>query len=270
MKQAILDWETATRWLPRLIVSGGVLFLVLSSNPFRFVANGQNLVVFSWLEGVESTPLQPGFHIVPPLVTDTYPFDIKTRALTWKDNDPEAYGPRLVALSKDGQEIRTEVTLQFRVVDAPTVFETFGSDPDYINRIAPIVQSIIASETAGFTAQDLYSDRRPVLQGRIRERLVATLEGYGISVIDLLLRDVAFDPDFVAAIEAKTIAENRLAQKEFEIEQARQDARTIVSRAQAEAGALKAKADALTRNPEYIDVVKAGVYGETLDTLVAK
>ncbi|MFQ3679610.1 MAG: prohibitin family protein, partial [Pseudanabaenaceae cyanobacterium] len=72
------------------------------------------------------------------------------------------------------------------------------------------------------------------------------------------------------AIEAKTIAENQLSQKEFEIQQARQDARTVISRAEAEAGELRAKADALTRNPKYLDVVKSGVFGDTLDTLVVR
>jgi regulator of protease activity HflC (stomatin/prohibitin superfamily) len=96
------------------------------------------------------------------------------------------------------------------------------------------------------------------------------LKEYGIEVLDFLLRDVDFDPDFVAAIEAKTIAENQLAQKQFEIEQARQDARAIISQAEAEAGQLRAKAQALTQNPQYLEVVKAAVLGSRLETLVTK
>jgi regulator of protease activity HflC (stomatin/prohibitin superfamily) len=109
-----------------------------------------------------------------------------------------------------------------------------------------------------------------VLQAQIRERLSTYLQEFGITVIDLLLRDVTFDPDFVAAIEAKTIAENQLAQKEFEIEEARQNARSTVAAAQGEAGRLEAKADALNQNPEYLNVVKSGVLGDTLDTLITE
>lgn len=263
------DWqdkEKALAWLPQAIMAGGVLALIILTNPFRFVGNGQNLVVFSWIGGVRPTALQPGFHFVFPVVTSTYPFDVKTQALTWKDQDPSAYGPRLISLSRDGQEIRSEVTLQFQVVDAPKVFNALG--PSYVERIAPIVQSVIVSETAAFSGQDLYSTQRPLLQGQIRERVSSYLEEFGIQVFDLLLRDVQFDPDFVQAIEAKTIAENRLAKKEFEIEQARQEARSTIATAQAEAGKIQAKADALKENPEYLDVVKAEVLGQTLEVLV--
>ncbi|MDX2271721.1 MAG: prohibitin family protein [Cyanobacteriota bacterium] len=259
---------STSRWLPQVILAGGALLIVLSTNPFRFVENGENLVVFSWFEGVKPTPLQPGFHLVTPIVTSTIPFDIKTRALTWKDEDGTAYGPRLVSLSRDGQEIRSEVTLQFRVSDPPTVFNTLGVD--YVDRIAPIVRSVIASETAAFSAQALYSTERPVLQVQIQERVSSYLQPFGITVQELLLRDVDFDPDFVAAIESKTIAENQLAKKEFEIEQARQDARSVIAEAQAEAGSLEAKANALTQNPEYLEVVKSGVLGDTLNTLVSR
>lgn len=265
-----IDPETLLRWLPRLVVAGGVLLLAASSNPFRFVENGQNLVVFSWFGGIDETPLKPGFHIVTPLTTETYGFDVKTRALSWIDDDASAYGPRLVALSQDGQEIRVEITLQYRVVDPPTVFARLGSEADYIRRIAPVVRSVLASEAAAFSAQDLYSGGRPVLQAQVRERLAEYLQQFGIATIDLLLRDVRFDPDFVKAIEQKTIAENRLAQKEFEIEQARQDARSAIAAAEAEAGQLRAKADALTRNPQYLDVVRSDIFGSTLDVLITK
>lgn len=256
-------------WLSYGALGIGALFLLLSLNPTRFVSNGENLVVFTWFEGVRSTPLEPGFHIVAPFITTTYPFDIKTQALTWKNNDDHStYAPRILALSRDGQEIHAEVTLQFRVSNPALLFKSLGLN--YIDQIAPFVQSTIVSETSAFAAQDLYSTKRPVLQAQIRERVSSYLNGFGITVLDLLLRDVSFDPDFVAAIESKTIAENQLAKKSYEIQQARQDARSTISQAAAEAGKLQAKANALKDNPQYLDVVRSSVYGDTLETLVKK
>jgi prohibitin 2 len=154
------------------------------------------------------------------------------------------------------------------VSDPPKAYITLG--PDYIDRIAPIVRSVISTETAGFSAQDIYSTKRPALQAQIREKIAQDLGQYGITVQEFLLRDVEFDKDFVAAIEAKTISENQLSKKVFEIDQARQDAKTVISQAQAEAGSLSAKANALTQNPAYLRVVKSGVLGSTLETLVTK
>ncbi|MEN9240379.1 MAG: prohibitin family protein [Thermostichales cyanobacterium SZTDM-1c_bins_54] len=254
------------RWLPQGIALLGGLLLLLQANPFRFVENGENLVVFTWFGGVSRDPLPPGFHLVIPLITETVAFDVRTQAMTWKDNDPEAYAPRLIALSRDGQEMRMEMTLNYRVVDAPQVLTTLGLE--YNDRLEPIVRSVVASEAAGFAAQDLYSTQRETLQTRIQEQIAGYLQPYGIAVQNFLLRDVAFDPDFVAAIEAKTIAENQLARKAFEIEQAREDAKSIIAQAQAEAGSLAAKATALTQNPDYLKVLQSQLLGETLETLV--
>ncbi len=262
-------WERQVgQWLPKAILGGAGVVLLAAGRPLRLVGNGENMVLFTWGGGVSPTPLQPGLHWVPPFVSRTVTFDVKAQALTWKDDDPSAYAPRLVALSQDGQQIQVEATLQFRIVDAPKVYTQLGEN--YLDRVAPIVRSVVLNETSGFSAQALYSTERPVLQGQIRERVALLLKGYGIEVLDFLLRDVDFDPDFVAAIEAKTIAENQLAQKQFEIEQARQDARSIIAQAEAEAGQLRAKAQALTQNPKYLEVVKASVLGSRLETLITK
>lgn len=259
---------TLQKWLPQIGGAVVLFFLALTLNPFRFVGNGENLVVFSWFGGIQRQPLEPGAHLVLPVISETVSFDVKTQALTWKDNTEDAYGPRIRALTKDGQEIGAEVTMQFVVSDPPKVYETLGTD--YLDRIAPIVRSVISSEASGFSAQDLYSTKRPVLQGQTREQVAAELGQYGITVTDLLLRDVGFDRDFVAAIEAKTIAENQLAKKAYEIDQAAQEAKANIAAAEAEAGRLAAKADALTKNPQYLRVVKSSVLGETLETLVSR
>jgi regulator of protease activity HflC (stomatin/prohibitin superfamily) len=252
----------------RLALAIATFSILAIPSSFRFVGNGENLVVFSRLGGVKEAPLTPGFHFVLPLFTSTYSFDVKTRTLTWKDRDPNAYDSRLISLSRDGQEIRLELTIQFQVVNPVQTFNSLGLE--YEDYIAAIVRSVVYSETGAFSAQALYSTDRSVLQSQIRELITATLQDKGIQVRDLLIRDVGFAPEFVKAIEAKTIAENQLAQKEFEIAQAREDARTIVSKARADAGELQAKADALNRNPEYLEVVKSRVFGESLDTLVTK
>ncbi|MCS6958981.1 MAG: prohibitin family protein [Pseudanabaenaceae cyanobacterium SKYGB_i_bin29] len=242
--------------------------LLLLPSSFRFVGNGENQVVFSRLRGVQPNPLHPGFHMVMPLFTSTYSFDVKTRALTWKENDPSAYDAPLISLSRDGQEIRLDLTVQYQVVDAVKTFNSLGLE--YEDYIAALVRSAVYSETGAFSAQALYSTDRPILQSQIREAVTKSLQPKGIQVRDLLIRDVGFSKEFVQAIEAKTIAENQLAQKEFEIAQAKEDARAIISQARAEAGELKAKADALNRNPEYLEVVKSKVFGDSLDTLVTK
>jgi prohibitin 2 len=263
-----MSTNSARHWIPPVVVGIFTLALFVGFGCVRFVGNGENLVVFSWFGGVQEKPLEPGFHLIAPLVSQTEKFDIKTQALTWKDKDPSAYDPRIVSLSRDGQEVHLEITLQYRISDAAKTFSTLGSD--YLDYIAAITRSVVFLETAAFSAQDLYSTQRPILQARIREEVTTYLQARGIIVQELLIRDVGFNLDFVGAIEAKTIAENQLSQKDFEIQQARQDARSLVLQAQAEAGKLRAKANALNRNPQYLKVVQSQVLGNTLQVLVTK
>ncbi|MFQ3680013.1 MAG: SPFH domain-containing protein, partial [Pseudanabaenaceae cyanobacterium] len=120
---------TAKPVWPLAVGIGLVAFLWFTvSDAFRFVENGQNLVLFSRIGGLQATPLSPGFHLVWPLLSETYAFDVKTRILTWKDDDPTAFDPRLVSLSRDGQQVRMEVSLQYRVRNPVNVFTSLGED----------------------------------------------------------------------------------------------------------------------------------------------
>jgi regulator of protease activity HflC (stomatin/prohibitin superfamily) len=66
-----------------------------------------------------------------------------------------------------------------------------------------------------------------------------TLGPEGIEVVDVLLRDVKLPQRFRESIELKLTAEQRVQQKQFELEQARKDAEIEVARAEGAAKAQK-------------------------------
>lgn len=66
-----------------------------------------------------------------------------------------------------------------------------------------------------------------------------TLEPEGIEIVDVLLRDVKLPQRFRESIELKLTAEQRVQQKQFELEQARKDAEIEVARAEGAAKAQK-------------------------------
>ena len=73
----------------------------------------------------------------------------------------------------------------------------------------------------------------------MQEFLREALEPRGIRVVDVLLRDVQLPQRFRDSIEAKLTAEQRVQQKQFELEQAKKEAEIEVARARGAAEAQK-------------------------------
>ncbi|MCZ6821958.1 MAG: SPFH domain-containing protein, partial [Deltaproteobacteria bacterium] len=99
--------------------------------------------------------------------------------------------------------------------------------------------SALRDVVAGYPVKNIYAEQgRKEIAAKIGQVLRASLEERGINVVDVLLRDVKLPIRFKESIEAKLTAEQRVQQKQFELEQARKDAEIEVARAE---GAAKAQ-----------------------------
>ena len=104
---------------------------------------------------------------------------------------------------------------------------------------------------SGYQVKALFSDtERAEIGDRIKQILVKRLEPRGITIEDVLLRDVKLPPTFLQSIEAKLRSEQESLQKEFELEKAKKDAQIEVARAKGAAEANKIIAESL--DPAYI------------------
>jgi regulator of protease activity HflC (stomatin/prohibitin superfamily) len=91
---------------------------------------------------------------------------------------------------------------------------------------------------SGYPVKNIYAEQgRKEIAAKMRGFLRENLEPRGIEVVDVLLRDVKLPARFKESIEAKLTAEQRVAQKQFELEQARKDAEIEVARARGAAQA---------------------------------
>ncbi len=103
-----------------------------------------------------------------------------------------------------------------------------------------IVIVIFGRFLCGYPVKNIYGEQgRKEIAAKIRGFLRENLEPRGIEVVDVLLRDVKLPARFKESIEAKLTAEQRVAQKQFELEQARKDAEIEVARARGAAQAQK-------------------------------
>lgn len=165
------------------------------------------------------------------------------------------------AASKDLQNIKTDVALNFRI--SPTsvgaLFQQVGTIEDISFKIiGPAIQETVKATTAKFTAEELITKRETV-SAEMKTFMKTKLEHVGIIVEDINIVNFNFSEDFDKAIESKVRAEqdaltekNKLEQIKYEAQQAIEKARgtseATLLRAKAEAEAIRIQSQAIQQN----------------------
>jgi regulator of protease activity HflC (stomatin/prohibitin superfamily) len=109
-----------------------------------------------------------------------------------------------------------------------------------VGLVIPYLRNGVRDVVSGYPVKNIYSETgRKEIAERLNAYLRENLEERGITVVDVLLRDVQLPDRFRESIEAKLTAEQKAEQKKFELEQAKKDAEIEVARAQGAAQAQK-------------------------------
>lgn len=108
---------------------------------------------------------------------------------------------------------------------AVEVFSRYGGlDGLTGNVVVPEFRSVIRDVTAGFHAVDLYSGRREEIGRKMLQDLRTRLEGRGVAVEAILLRNITLPAQVARAVEAKLAADQQAQQMEFVLEKERKEA----------------------------------------------
>jgi prohibitin 1 len=92
------------------------------------------------------------------------------------------------------------------------------------NVLVPEFRSVIRDVTAGFNAVDLYSGRREEISRRMLESIRTRMEGRGVNVEAILLRNIELPGQVARAVEAKLAADQQAQQMEFVLRKERSEA----------------------------------------------
>ncbi len=179
---------------------------------------------------INDETVPPGVAIVVPIARQIERWNIKLQELKETATVP----------SSEGLIVGLDTSLLFQVMpgSAPEIRKTVGRE--YVHRlIIPYFRSALRDVVAGYPVKNIYAEEgRKEIAAKIGQVLRDNLETRGIQVVDVLLRDVKLPTRFKESIEAKLTAEQRVQQKQFELEQAKKDAEIEVARAE---GAAKAQ-----------------------------
>lgn len=267
-KRAPIDIPAGTpailKFIPLVII---LLIIGIALRNTLVIVQPGHAGVKATLGKVSQTELPEGLHFCIPGIDNVTQIDIRQRT-----ERADA-----TAASKDLQTVSTEVVLQYSLVGGkvPQIFQKIGSRETFAKTIIdPAIQECLKAVTAGFTAEQLVT-QRSLVKGEVETKLDEFIQksllkkelGACIDIHNIAITDFRFSNEFNAAIEAKVTAEQEalrakqekekiIIQAEAEKEKARLQAEaravTITEESVARAEAIKREAEALRNNPELI------------------
>ncbi len=212
----------------------GLLTVVLASAVFAtgcVVIEDGEVGVSKSFGSISDEPVPQGIALQFPVVRIVETWNIKLQELKETAQVP----------SSEGLIVGLDTSLLFQVQPnmAPSIRKTIGWN--YVELlIIPYFRNAVRDVVSGYPVKNIYGVKgRKEIAGKVRDFLRENLTPRGIEVVDVLLRDVKLPARFKESIEAKLTAEQRVQQKQFELEQAKKDAEIEVARARGAAEAQK-------------------------------
>lgn len=213
-----------------LLLAG--LLILMFVWPFYSVPTGSRGVVtqFGKIIGIEGE----GLAVLPPW-QKLYNFNIRAE----KAEIENAEGS-----TSDTQPVKVSLTVRYSIATdrVAEVFEKYSHDGDLSSYVQTATQEVFKAVTAQYTAPELITQRAKV-SSDIYSALQTKLKLYGASVINIDMRNFAFSPSYMQAINDKATQEQLRLAADNKLKTVESEQKQKIAIAEAEANALKAKAD---------------------------
>src|SRR6056297_2303338 len=187
--------------------------------------------------------LEPGINFVPPFVSRTHTFDMRTQTLDV---------PRQEAITRDNSPVTADAVVYIKVMDAKKAFLEVD---DYKNAVSNLAQTTLRAVLGDMELDDTLNKRQEI-NAKIRRELDEPTDEWGIRVESVEVREVNPSKDVQQAMEQQTSAERRRramileaqGERRSAVEQAEGDKQSNIIRAQGEKQSqiLEAQGDAIS------------------------
>ena len=199
----------------------------------------QTLTVF----GEYRKLLEPGINLIPPFVSRTYAFDMRTQTLDV---------PRQEAITRDNSPVTADAVVYIKVMDAKKAFLEVDN---YKKAVSNLAQTTLRAVLGDMELDDTLNKRQEI-NAKIRKELDEPTDEWGIRVESVEVREVNPSKDVQQAMEQQTSAERRRramileaqGERRSAVEQAEGDKQSNIIRAQGEKQSqiLEAQGDAIS------------------------
>jgi regulator of protease activity HflC (stomatin/prohibitin superfamily) len=259
---------------------GGLLLVIIGWASLTVIKAGHRGVVFHLFQGVQGETLTEGVHFLLPVLNRVTVYDIRSRlyhvhnltpspspsppprtpspspdqrssrsALDQRSSRP-APDHLLWTPTADGLKVGLDFSVRYRLDPGrlPELHRHVG--PDFETKLVhPIVWNVTRLVASEYSLLDIYGKRRQEMQQQASGRVQALLARDGLISEDFLLREVVYTPEFEKTLVNKMVAEQKVHESAYEVEQAALRAQVEVIEAQGEAQALDLVNRAIKEHP---------------------
>lgn len=211
----VIDGGGGGSGLVRLVGIGIAAFLlvILLFSSVTRVGTG-HVGVLTLFGKVTGETLGEGIHLINPLKTNNE-LSIQTQTLKESASVPSSEG---LMMSLD-----TSLIYHLNPDRASEVFQRIGAEYETVV-VEPTLRSAIREATASHTANALYTGEREMVGKQIYDQVSAQLNQRGLTVENVLLRDIQLPATLKSAIEAKQQAEQESLAMNFRLQKETQEA----------------------------------------------
>jgi regulator of protease activity HflC (stomatin/prohibitin superfamily) len=258
-----------TTWI--LLV--GIIALLLTSvgAGVVFINPEERGVVISAVSptGYRAQALDPGLRWIIPFAeyVKRYPISRQTYTMSVATGEGQVQGDdSITARTADGQQIFVDASVIYTIDPTKVVQVHIAWQDRYQDElIRPQSRGAIRDVVSQYKVEEVVSSKRIEMVKNITETLRIKLDENGLTLIDFVLRNLTFSPEYAASVEQKQIAEQQAQQAKFVVESKKQEADQAreVAKGAADAAVTRAEGDAKSR------VIQAQAESEALN-LVAK
>lgn len=228
------ETKKAIKWL---VIAFIIMFAIITLfNSFKSIPTGYVGVKTRFGE-VQTTMMNEGINFKVPYIEKIILMDCRTQKTEYV----------MEASSKDLQKISNfKVAINYNITKdtANTLYREVGVDYKTII-VEPAIQEAMKATVANYTAEELITKRNEVSAFAL-EALFNKLDNRGIHLTSLNILDLAFSPEFDAAVEAKQIVELQTQQAQYELEKAKVENEKKIENAKAEAEVMRQQNQQIT------------------------
>lgn len=241
-------------------------------------------------KGFREQALQPGLRWVIPFFESVIVYPISKQNYTMSIAPLEGQQPgddSVMARTADGQEVLLDASVIYSIDPNEIVNVHITWQDRYTEELVrPQTRGVIRDAASQYGVEEVVTSKRFEMQGDIEQALQRKFADNGLILVDFILRNITFSPEYAASVEQKQIAEQLAQQAAFVVEQRRQEAEQArqvaqgladssvirsqgeaearIIQAEAEAQALELLANALEDNPDlltyqYINQLAPGI-----------
>lgn len=253
-----------------------VLVLIVVFNSFELVPARHVGIVFNRISGKINSEPSTGLVLHLPFLAKVYKVSTYNHTLNLgvgTDSEGEPFDSTITAQTRDGQWLRTQLDVQYRVEpkNAKKVYEQYQSndrsvDANIIMKMPPVIQRSVESVTTKYDVVEALGEKRDLMRQEIEDKVREEMAKYGITLESLSLIDTDAGDEIEKAIAneaveqqaiqtAKQRQEKARIENQTKLEQVTAEADRKKIQSQAEADANKRIADSVT--PELISYKEA-------------